>query len=207
MAAIKAMHDEAPAKPTDREQNFGFDFFAYEQAGSELDFLKKEEAATLRYPIVLTTDEPVTVTVKGKSDPLQNEPPRGVKVEGGWLVAVDHGEWGGSITFVDAEGNPRALEDANTEAIYKTEQGIFAITGLAHLSGNHGFVYRISKNDEGRWTATKWRALPGAPRFSRLLQDGRLFVNCVGGIVIVSPDGGMQMQTRKDALTDAAGKK
>jgi hypothetical protein len=152
----------------------------------------------------LTTHEPVMVTIKGKVSELPIESLRGVKVEGGWLASLDQGEWGGAILFVDANGNPQVIEKENTQTIYKTEQGIFAITGLAHMFTNRGLVYRITKNDEGRWIATPWRVLPGAPWFSRLLQDGKLFVNCRGGIVIVSPDGDMKSLTRKEALRDSA---
>ena len=113
-----------------------------------------------------------------------------------WL----RGEFGGEVGFIDRTGKAEVIAQMNTEAIYQTEHGIFAVTGLAHMSMNNGLIYKLGKNADGAWTAEKWRALPGAPVFSRLLQDGRIFVSCYGGIVLVSPDGSMKSLTRREAL-------
>jgi hypothetical protein len=71
--------------------------------------------------------------------------------------------------------------------------GIIAITGLAHLHSNHGLAYEVSKDDNGKWRATKWKALPGAPTSSALLEDGNLLVDCRGGSVVISTDGKIEM--------------
>ena len=112
----------------------------------------------------------------------------------------DRGEFGGEIVYVDKEKETRVLAPENTEAIYKTRAGIVAVTGLAHMDQNTGCLFRITKDAGGHWGARRWRELPGAPRFSRLLKDGNLFVSCFGGVVLVSPDGGMRSLKREEVL-------
>ena len=125
---------------------------------------------------------------------------RGVKVDDGYLVGSDRGEWGGEIAYVNREGKARILMPLNTEAIYKTKAGIVAVTGVAHMTFNSGCLFKISKTADGRWGAEKWRVLPGAPRFSRLLKNGNLFISCHGGMVLISPDGRMRSVTRQESV-------
>jgi hypothetical protein len=124
---------------------------------------------------------------------------RGVKVDDGYLVGSDRGEWGGEIAYVNRAGSARILMPVNTEAIYKTKAGIVAVTGLAHMTFNSGCLFRMSKPAEGEWCASQWCVLPGAPRVSRLLKDGNLFISCDGGMVLISPDGRMRSVTRQEA--------
>lgn len=152
------------------------EFFDYEHAGEKLGSFDYDEIKSLRFATATDQYPPVKVTVQKP------------------------GEWGGQIGFIDATGKAQVFAHENTEAIYQTAHGILAVTGLAHLSMNHGAIVKLSKGADGAWTAEKWRILPGAPRCSRLLADGRIIVSCYGGIVLVSPDGGMKSLTRRDAL-------
>ena len=124
----------------------------------------------------------------------------GIAVENGHLVGTDRGEWGGEITFYSDNLAPKVILKTNTRAIYQTPRGIYAVTGLAHLSGNSGLIYELKRDTSGKWKAESWRALPGAPRFSYLLKDGSLFVNCYSGMVLISPDGEMKALTREEVF-------
>lgn len=180
--------------------NFSFEFYGYEQAGAKMEMLDMEDLKFIRFPIDIKQHQPLTVAIKAKDGSMKTSSLRGVKVEGGYLVGSDNGEWGGEITFVDLNNDPFAILNENMEAIYKMTHGIIAVTGLAHMSMNSGFIQTLGRGADGRWAATKWRALPGAPKFSRLLKDGRLLISCYGGIVLVSADGQMTSLTRKQSL-------
>jgi hypothetical protein len=91
----------------------------------------------------------------------------------------------------------------NTQALYPTTTGALAVTGLAHMDLDRGSVYKLAKRADGSWAGEKWRALPGAPRFSRMLKDGNLFISCNGGIVTISPDGEIRWLTRSESLRPA----
>lgn len=175
-------------------------FLSFQSVGRDAEALQEGDFARLRFPLVETTDESTEIPVQGKGGQLFHEKWPAVKVDDGWLVGVDMGEWGGQIAFKDLHGNVQVLAQLNTEDIYRMLPGPVAVTGLAHLSINEGCLYRIAKNPAGRWAVKKWRTLPGAPYGSVLLQDGRLLINCSGGIVLVSPDGRMEWVKRDDIL-------
>ncbi len=198
LAASKAIREGAVPKPELQMQNALYD--EYETAGDDMESLKPGDEKSLRFPMVPTLDRTVMVAIERKNQGLKTEQWRGVKVEDGYLAGCDRGEWGGEIAFVDLKGNPLVIAHQNARTIYKTADGIVAVTGLAHLSGNNGFLFKVGKGTDGVWTATKWRALPGAPRLSRLLKDGRLFICCYGGIVLISPNGGMKSLSRRESL-------
>jgi hypothetical protein len=109
------------------------------------------------------------------------------------LLGSNRGEWGGELVFTDgASAAVHVIED-NVQGIHRLPFGIVAVTGLAHLTLNHGMIYLVEVPANGRPKATKWKSLPGAPRKSGILPDGRLFVSCYGGDIMVSVDGRISM--------------
>lgn len=199
--AIKAIRDDSPGEPKAAEKNLSFGVLDHEPNREGMESLDKNEGNLIRFPVATRPEQLVTIVIKTPMGGRGNQQGRGVQVEDGHLIGTDRGEWGGEITFIDLKGNLRVIVTENTEAIYKTADGIFAVTGLAHMGTNDGFVFRLTKDAQGSWTAKKWRALPGAPRFSRLLADGSLFISCYDGIVLVFPNGEMKSLTRKEALS------
>ena len=174
-----------------------------ERIGRDMETVLEEEAEKVRFAVLPPAPD-LPVKIKADATAVQTEQRRAVAVDGGYLVARDYGEFGGDISFVDADGNSHVVVEENTHEIYKMPSGIFAVSGLAHMGYNSGFIYKIEKAGEQRWTGTKWRALPGAPRFSRVLKDGRLFVSCFDGIVLVTTDGEMKSVTRSECLRGSA---
>lgn len=201
-AAFRALAELQQAEPSavsDGGQALTFSFFDYEDAGAKLESLKESEAKALRFRVA-ATPRVVTAKVKTAGGANQTQKCMGLKLEDGHLVGTDNGEWGGEIRFIDRDGNSNLIAGVNTEGLYETAAGILAVTGLAHLDMNGGVIYKLSRSAAASWTAEKWRALPGAPRFSRLLENGDLLVSCYGGIVRVSPEGEMRLLTRGEAM-------
>jgi hypothetical protein len=194
--AMASIRDSVvPASRSDETANYDDDFF--ERGKTDSDWITEKEARSLRFPVAVTPDDLVSIPVRmgGGRD---EEKMRGVKADDGYLVGSDRGEWGGEIAYVNRAGKARILTPLNTEAIYRTKAGIVAVTGLAHMTFNSGCLFRISKTAEGEWSASKWRVLPGAPRVSRLLKDGNLFISCHGGMVLISTDGRMRSVTHQE---------
>jgi HEAT repeat protein len=195
--AMASIRDSAvPQSESSEETIYDNDFF--DRGRTDSDWINEKEARSLRFPVAVTPDDLVSipVRVRGRRD---EEKMRGVKVEDGYLVGSDRGEWGGEIVYVNHAGKARILMPVNTEAIYRTKAGFLAVSGVAHMTFNSGCVFRISKTTEGEWSASNWRVLPGAPRVSRLLKDGNLFISCQGGMVLISPDGRMRSVTRQES--------
>lgn len=120
--------------------------------------------------------------------------PRTLKFGPGVLVGEDHGEWGGSLVYREAPAPPKTLLSANVEGIHELGGKVVVVTGLAHMLTNEGVLYRVKRGTTGDFEVTRWKTLPGAPRESGMLADGSLYVSCVGGAVVIKPDGTMSEQ-------------
>jgi HEAT repeat protein len=120
-----------------------------------------------------------------------------IRVDNGYVVGRNRGEFGGELMFIGKHGKQTLLLQENTVDIHRMASGIVAVTGLNHMFNNRGGLYRISKDDTG-WKAAKWKVLPGAPRYSRLLKDGDLFVACGGGNIRMSSVGDIRMADECD---------
>ncbi len=109
-----------------------------------------------------------------------------LQVRGGWMVGYDHGEWGGSLSFVSPGGESKDLvSDDNIRAIVDTSMGTVAVAGLGHLSLDHGRLYRISRGT-GEWEAQMLLELPARPRWIGLDPAENLVVDTSYGTFRVS---------------------
>lgn len=145
---------------------FPFEFFQYEQI-----------RASSKIPPAPKTKAGDTLTI-----------PEGV------FNATDKGEWGGDLTFEAKNGVKQVLINTNVCAVALLGKNIIAAGGLAHLSLNSGMLYQLTQNASGMWTATRWRALPGAPDWveARTMSGvPSLRIACYGGTVEVTFDGTM----------------
>ena len=117
------------------------------------------------------------------------------------LVGTDLGEFGGDVHVVTKDGEATLVLDGNTHYIGRLGDHVVAVTGLAHLSGNGGVVYRLAADAAGQWQASPWRALPGAPRRIDIPDDGALRVDTYqGGRVAISADGTMRQEACDGAV-------
>lgn len=120
----------------------------------------------------------------------------GLRVANGHLLGSDRGEWGGELVHQTAKGTTTMLLKENVRSIHRIGDTLVAVTGLAHLSSHRGMLYRIvSKADT--YVTEPWRTLPSAPKVAGMMEDGRLFVSCEGGDIIVTADGTLEMSTRE----------
>ncbi len=211
--ALEAIQNKQPFKASyEDDGNVPSVFFGYESIGLDPEsfkLMKEEDPGQIRFPVADTSKDAVAVFIKENGPEPQKVIRRGVRAEvngmARYIVGSDNGEFGGSIDVLDHWGNLQMLTDANTEAIYKVGDEIFAVTGLAHMCMNNGIIYKITHTpptaaEKDQWKVNPWRVLPGAPHFSRLLQNGDLLVRCYGGIVLISPDGTMKSLTRAEVF-------
>lgn len=117
-----------------------------------------------------------------------------LRVEGGWLVGSDRGEWGGELVFIADDGKRQPVLSGNIHDLYTVGKKCIALGGLAHLSSNQGMVYELTLGRDSKWTAEPWRALPGAPRSSAKTKSGEIFISSTrGGNIFLSEDGTFRM--------------
>ncbi|RKI05682.1 HEAT repeat domain-containing protein [Corallococcus sp. AB030] len=92
------------------------------------------------------------------------------------LVGRDDGEFGGTLE-VHEPGRVTVLEEpqANPLQAVRMHGTLVVVEGLAHLAGGAGRLVRVDES-EGRWRATPWVTLPGAPMAYALDDAGDLVV-------------------------------
>ncbi|RUO89276.1 HEAT repeat domain-containing protein [Corallococcus sp. AB018] len=92
------------------------------------------------------------------------------------LVGRDDGEFGGTLEVHEA-GRVTVLEEpqANPLQAVRMHGTLVVVEGLAHLAGGTGRLVRVDES-EGRWRATPWVTLPGAPMAYALDEAGDLVV-------------------------------
>ena len=127
---------------------------------------------------------------------IRQVPDAGLRVNTGWLVGSDRGEWGGELMYIPAAGTPSTLLKTNVQNIDFLGEEIVVVTGLAHLFGNSGMIFAVKSAGSGRWHVEPWIALPGAPTSSWLVETGELLVNTYGGgSILISDEGKLRMAT------------
>ena len=69
-----------------------------------------------------------------------------LEIENGILKGFNRGEWGGKLTFQSNNKNEKEIEikNGNVKFIFKYNDKIYFIEGIAHLSISEGFLYELS---------------------------------------------------------------
>jgi hypothetical protein len=82
-----------------------------------------------------------------------------VRLDDGVLTAVDNGEWGGGLEWSASSGARQTLIRDNVSALEPIDGGVLALSGLAHLSINYGYVTRVLRTATG-WDVQEIARLP-----------------------------------------------
>ncbi|NUS60280.1 MAG: HEAT repeat domain-containing protein, partial [Lysobacter sp.] len=94
---------------------------------------------------------------------VQQTPSVALRVDGGWVAGADRGEWGGDLVYIGDDGVKQTFFENNIQGLGRIGDRIVAASGIAHLTLNEGSLFDVRRGDDGRWIATPWRGLPGAP--------------------------------------------
>lgn len=86
-----------------------------------------------------------------------------MKVDDGYLVGYDRGEFGGSLFWFLSDGEEHyKITNINLQQFILRDREIYAIQGLSHMGTNQGSIVRITKKQ--KWSAIDYLRLPSAPR-------------------------------------------
>lgn len=123
-----------------------------------------------------------------------DDTPVALRIEEGWLVGTDCGEWGGELAHVQDDGTSTIFLQENIQNIFRVGKRYIAVTGLSHLALTRGIIFDVFQQDNGEWTAKPWRALPRAPETSFMLDTNEVLVKVeASGSILVSASGAMRM--------------
>ncbi len=99
-----------------------------------------------------------------------------LKVENGWLVGFDKGEWGGTLYWFNEDGTHyEKILVGNIKNLFDVKGNIYVIEGLAHLSMSNGQIIELVLN-ENQWTIGKKVDLPHAPDATTIITNDNKFL-------------------------------
>jgi len=110
------------------------------------------------------------------------------RVDDGWIVAFNAGEFGAGLWWFSPDGGSRyRISKDHAQGFFPTGSGLLAIEGLAHLSRSEGKVARLSRDASGRWASEVLVDLGHAPDAAAQDVDGSLVVATTGRLLRVFP--------------------
>ena len=73
-----------------------------------------------------------------------------LKIDGGILIGINHGEWGGKLSFVPNNKDKEEIEikEGNIKFVFEFKGKIYFIEGLAHLSFSGGAIFELKKDGQ-----------------------------------------------------------
>jgi hypothetical protein len=111
------------------------------------------------------------------------------KLQNGWLLGFDAGEFGGGLWFADVDGKTQELSNENVRGFVETQQGVLVFVGLAHMGLDSGKVlivpYKITSQTDLRTLGE----LDGAPEAVSKLSDDTALVITTQGISQIASSG------------------
>lgn len=87
------------------------------------------------------------------------------KVEDGYIIGLNNGEFGGGLWFLSVDGNLsyEIIPSRRIHQIFEFNDKLYVIEGLAHLGLSNGNLLELRK--EKNWQISKTYKLPGSPYF------------------------------------------
>ncbi|HSY93518.1 MAG TPA: hypothetical protein VK812_19310 [Candidatus Binatus sp.] len=111
------------------------------------------------------------------------------KLQNGWLLGFDAGEFGGGLWFAGGDGKTQELSNQNVHGFVETQQGVLVFVGLSHMFHDSGKVlivpYKITSQTDLRTLVE----LDGAPEAVSKLSDDTALVITTQGISQISSSG------------------
>ena len=133
-------------------------------------------------------------TMDAHSRAAEHAPHVALRTARGWLAGGDRGEFGGELQFLGDDHSRQLILNENVADIFSLGTRTLALTGLAHMTFNHGMIYELTESADGAWSAVRWRSLPGAPAAAWLTDTNELLIKVLGGgTLVLSADGALRM--------------
>lgn len=114
------------------------------------------------------------------------------KVDNGYLVGFNAGEFGASLWWYGEEGQTKyKISDDQIRGFFVNNGDLLAVEGLAHITISEGTLIRLSKDSSNKWVSTRLVDFRDAPYAATVSADGDIFVVTSNMLTRVSPVGDM----------------
>jgi hypothetical protein len=120
-----------------------------------------------------------------------------LRVNNGWLLGFDGGEFGGGLWLAASDGKTQQLSEENVHGFIETSRGVLIFVGLDHMGTDSGKVlivpYAVTSKTDLR-TLVDLDGAPGA--FTKLSADTALVVTTHGISQITSTGASEKLLSR-----------
>jgi len=100
-----------------------------------------------------------------------------IKVDDGWLVGFNAGEFGAGLWWFSPDGKDRyRISDDHVVEFFPLASQVTALIGIEHGGVSEGDVIRFSRNEEKRWVTERLVDLGERPYAAIKIADGTLLV-------------------------------
>lgn len=111
------------------------------------------------------------------------------KIDNGWLVGYDRGEWGGFLYWFSNDGSEHVLiTEGNIKDIFIIGGQIYVIEGLAHLTMSKGQIFKI-KNTGSSFKVEKFVDLAYAPESAVVIPNDEILIVTSNDLIKVTKEG------------------
>jgi hypothetical protein len=143
--------------------------------------------ATLRHPW-----REIPTPLPFETDPELSGGSRGtrtsIKVEDGWIVGFNTGEFGAALWWFSPDGKARyKISKHWVVNLVPTTAGLLVVEGLAHGFASDGSIVRLSRDATGRWRTDPFCKLDHAPYATAKAADGSLVIVTSKQLIRVNP--------------------
>lgn len=99
------------------------------------------------------------------------------KLSNGYLEGTDNGEWGGRLSFNSQDTITRRIDilKGNINSIFRYNQNIYLLEGLAHLNMSEGKLIRLTENN-GIWKYKVVLDLKDKPYAYTVTKENELYI-------------------------------
>ncbi|KIA96235.1 hypothetical protein OC25_03930 [Pedobacter kyungheensis] len=120
------------------------------------------------------------------------------RVDDGYLVGFNNGEFGGSLNWFSTDGKVHYLIGRfNLQQFISRDGKVYAIQGLSHMSTNEGTILQIEKK-AGKWTARDYLRLPSAPRAITIDRKNRFLIATASALLRIDEKSGIESLYEND---------
>ncbi len=110
------------------------------------------------------------------------------RVNDGWIVAFNAGEFGAGLWWFSPDGKTRRkIAEAWIGGFVRTDSGLLAIEGLAHKGESRGRILRLVRDPQGRWNAEDIVEPEECAQVAVKAADGSLLVATTAELLRVDP--------------------
>lgn len=185
---------EATVPPASRSGERMAWFFAANYSNSEWRVYLEEGKPSASYSRIPSNNRPERPDFVPKANQFHGGG-RCTKVEDGWLVGFNQGEFGAALYWFSNDGTRNyKVSDHQVVNFVTLPDGVYAVEGLAHMGISRGSIIRIARNKASdRWEATTVADLPFAPYAVVLRRDGTMLITLSGALVSFGSDQKVHM--------------